>query len=189
VSAGQFPVRSRVLHWVTAVLVFAGLLIGFGMVTALGSYGALVAVHMTIGVTILVVTIVRLVNRWRTTPPAWPPTVGRLEGLVVTWSERAMYALLLAQPLVGWAMVSAAGRPPVLLGGLHLPRIAPFDADVYGVLRPAHSVLAFLLVAVIAAHVSAVLLHTLTLRDGMLSRMTFGGSAPAPADTQAPVSR
>lgn len=175
----RFPVRSRILHWLTAVLVFAGLLIGFTMINALDSYAALVGVHMTIGVTILVVTIVRLVNRWRSTPPDWPATVGKIEGRIVSISERAMYALLLAQPLVGWAMVSAAGRPPVVYGGLHLPRIAPFDADVYFVLRQGHTVLAVLLVVVIAAHVSAVLLHTLTLRDGMLGRMTFG-KAPEP---------
>jgi cytochrome b561 len=54
-----------------------------------------------------------------------------------------------------------------------LPRIAPFDDGLYFVLRQAHSVLAYSLVVVIAAHVSAVLLHTLTLRDRMLSRMTF----------------
>jgi cytochrome b561 len=85
-----------------------------------------------------------------------------------------MYALLLVQPLVGWAMVSATGKPPVVFGQLRLPAIAPFDADTYFILRQAHSVLAYALVVVIAAHVSAVLLHTLTLRDGMLSRMGFG---------------
>jgi len=169
----RFPLRSRILHWLTAVLVFAALLIGFTMINALGSYAALVGVHMTIGVTILVVTVVRLINRLRSTPPNWPSTIGRLEGRIVSLSERAMYTLLLAQPLVGWAMVSAAGRPPVVFGGWHLPRIAPFDADVYAVLRQTHTVLAVLLVVVIAAHVSAILLHTLTLRDGMLSRMTF----------------
>lgn len=181
----RFPVRSRILHWLTAALVFAALLIGFAMVNALGSYAALVGVHMTIGVTILVVTIVRLVNRLRTTPPNWPSTVGKLEGRIVGISERAMYALLLAQPLVGWAMVSAAGRPPVVFSRLHLPRIAPFDADAYSVLRQAHTVLALLLVVVIAAHVSAVLLHTLTLRDGMLSRMTFGKDAEPVTATDA----
>lgn len=168
-----FPVRSRILHWLTAFLVFAALLIGFTMVNALGSYAALVGVHMTIGVTILVVTVVRLVNRLRSTPPNWPPTVGRLEGRIVSLSERAMYALLLAQPVVGWAMVSAAGRPPVLFSSVRLPRIAPFDADLYSILRQTHTILAVALVVIIAAHVSAILLHTLTLRDGMLSRMTF----------------
>jgi cytochrome b561 len=63
------------------------------------------------------------------------------------------------------------------LGTIPLPPIAPLDANLYSVLRQTHTVLALLLVAVIAAHVSAVLLHTLTLRDRMLSRMTFGGRA------------
>jgi cytochrome b561 len=91
----------------------------------------------------------------------------------VVGSELTLYALMLAQPLIGWAMVSATGRPPVIFGSLRLPRIAPFDADLFFVLRQTHSVLAYALVAVIAAHVSAVLLHTLTLRDRMLSRMAF----------------
>jgi cytochrome b561 len=173
-NVNRFPVRSRILHWLTAVLVFAALLIGFTMINSLGSYAALVGVHMTIGVTILVVMVVRLVNRWRSTPPNWPPTVGKLEGKIVSLSERAMYALLLAQPIVGWTMVSATGRPPVIFGGLHLPRIAPFNAELFSWLRQTHTVLALLLIVVIAAHVSAVLLHTLTLRDHMLSRMTFG---------------
>lgn len=170
----RFPVRSRILHWATAVLVFAGLLIGFAMVNSIGSYAALVAVHMTIGVTILAIVIVRLINRHTTTPPNWPSTVGRVEGKLISNLERLMYALLVAQPLVGWAMVSAAGRPVVVFGGLALPRIAPFDDGLFFVLRQAHSVLAYLLVVVIAAHVSMILMHTVTLRDRMLSRMTFG---------------
>jgi cytochrome b561 len=170
----RFAVRSRILHWLTALLLFAALLIGFTMVNSLGSYGALVAVHMTLGVTILVVAIIRIVNRFVTAPPAWPPTVGKAERFIVRWSERAMYALLLAQPLVGWAMVSAGGRSPVVFGAFALPRIAPFNDTVYFALRQTHSMLAYLLVAAVAAHVSGVLLHTVTLRDRMLSRMLFG---------------
>ncbi len=86
-------------------------------------------------------------------------------------SELTLYALLLAQPLVGWAMLSAAGKSPVLFGTIRLPRIAAFDADLYFVLRQTHSVLAYLIVAAVAVHVCAVLLHTVTLRDGTLSRM------------------
>src|SRR5205085_10952956 len=135
---------SRVLHWVTAVLVFAALLIGFAMVNATGSYAGLVAVHMTIGATILVVVLVRIVNRFTAKSPAWPSTMGRWEGLIVANSERLMYILLVAQPLVGWAMVSAAGRSAVAFG-VALPRIAPFDDGTFFVLRQTHSVLAYLL--------------------------------------------
>ncbi len=125
---------TRVLHWLTAALVFCALFIGFVMVNSVGEYARLVMIHRTLGVTILVVVLVRLVN---------------------------------------WAMVSAAGGPVVVFGSLRLPRIAPFDAQLFWLLRQAHSVVAYALMAAIAAHVSAILLHTLTLRDRMIERMTF----------------
>jgi cytochrome b561 len=170
---GRFTGLSRVLHWLTAVLVFTALFIGFAMVNSVGSYAALVTLHKTLGVTILLVMLVRVVNRITHHPPAWPPTIGALEGKIVVLSEMSMYAMLLIQPLVGWAMVSAAGEPVVVFGALRLPRIAPFDAQVFWVLRQAHSVIAYTLMAAIAAHVSAVLLHTVALRDRLIERMTF----------------
>ena len=170
-APARHPVRTRILHWLTAILVFTALLIGFAMVNALGSYAALVGVHMTLGVLILAIVVARIANRFTHRVPPLPDTVGPLERRMVWGSEITLYGLLLAQPLVGWAMVSAAGRPVTVFGGWQLPRIAPFDADVYFVLRQTHSVLAYLLVLVIVAHVSAVLLHTLTLRDRMLRRM------------------
>jgi cytochrome b561 len=161
-------------HWLTAILIFAALLIGFTMVNWLAGYAALRVIHMSIGALILLVVVLRIANRFRHHPPAWPPTVGRLEGKAVIWLERALYGLLLAQPLVGWAMVSATGKPVPVFGVLPLPRIAPFNIDVYSVLRETHSVLAYLLVVVVAAHVSIVLTHSTVLGDGMLRRMTFG---------------
>jgi cytochrome b561 len=126
-----------------------------------------------LGVLILVVVVVRVINRLTHHPPAWPSTIGTLEGKVVGLSEKLLYALLLLQPLIGWAMISAAGEPVVVFGYLHLPRIAPFDAQLFWVLRQAHSVIAYALMATIAAHISAVLFHTLALRDRLIERMTF----------------
>lgn len=170
---GRYPVRTRILHWLTAILIFTTLLIGFTMVNSIGSYAWLVGAHMTLGVAILAIVVVRVANRFTHRVPKLPKTVGGIERILVVGSELTLYAVMLAQPLIGWAMVSASGRPIVVFGSVRLPRIAPFNDDLYFVLRQTHSVLAYLLVAVIAAHVSAVLLHTLTLRDRMLSRMTF----------------
>lgn len=169
----KFTRLSRLLHWLTAALVFTALFVGFVMVNSLGSYTQLIVVHKTLGALILLVMVVRVINRWTHRPPAWPPTIGALEGRLVGLSEKLLYALLLLQPLVGWAMLSAAGGPVVVFGTVALPRIAPFDGQLYWVLRQAHSVIAYTLMAVIAAHVSAVLLHTLTLRDRLIERMTF----------------
>jgi cytochrome b561 len=172
-APARYPVRTRILHWLVAVLVFSTLFIGFVMVNSIGSYASLRAVHTSLGALILFIVVLRAVNRFTHRVPKLPDTVGWAEHKLVVGSELTLYALILAQPLVGWAMVSATGKPVVVFGWLHLPRIAPFDADLYFVLRQTHSVLAYTLVAVIAAHVSAVLWHTLTLRDGMLSRMAF----------------
>jgi cytochrome b561 len=169
----KFTWLSRLLHWLTAGLVFTALSVGFVMVNSVGSYAQLIVLHKALGALILLVMVVRVINRWTHHPPAWPPTIGALEGRLVGLSEKLLYGLLLLQPLVGWAMLSAAGGPVVVFGSIHLPRIAPFDAQLYWVLRQAHSVIAYTLMAVIAAHVSAVLLHTLTLRDRLIERMTF----------------
>jgi cytochrome b561 len=170
----KYTVLGRILHWLTAILFVAVLFIGFVMVNSPGHYATLVRVHEALGVTVLSVVIVRTINRLTHKPPALPDTVGRFERWLVAGSELALYALLIAQPVVGWAMVSASGVPVVVFGHLRLPAIAPVDAAVFSTLRETHSVLAYLLVAVVAAHVSAVLLHTIALGDGMLRRMTFG---------------
>ena len=172
-NAVRYPVRTRFLHWLSAVLIFAGLFVGFVMVNSIGSYRTLVGLHMTLGVTILTIAVVRIANRSTQRAVTLPDTVGRFEHKLVVGSELSLYILMLAQPLVGWAMVSASGRPVIVFGAVRLPPIAPFDANLFFALRQTHSILAYVLVAVIAAHVSAVLLHTLTLRDHMLSRMTF----------------
>ncbi len=169
----RYPVLTRLLHWLTAVLVFSALFIGFVMVNSAAHYAGLLVVHRALGVTILVVVLVRLVNRLTHRAPPLPPTVGILERRIVWLSEVSLYALLLTQPMLGWAMLSAAGGPIVVFGSVRLPRIAPFDVQLFWLLRQAHSIVAYLLMAAIAAHVSAILLHTLTLRDRMIERMTF----------------
>ena len=170
---GRYTTLTRVLHWLTAALVFCTLFIGFVMVNSVHQYATLIMIHRTLGVTILVVVLARVVNRLTHRAPPLPATVGALERKIVLLSEVSLYALLLLQPLIGWAMVSAAGGPVVVFGSLRLPRIAPFDAQLFWLLRQAHSVVAYALMAAIAAHVSAILLHTLTLRDRMIERMTF----------------
>jgi cytochrome b561 len=163
---------TRILHWLTAILVFAMLMVGFVMVNSLEDYDRLVMVHKSLGMIVLVVVLVRIVNRLAHRAPALPATVSSIERKVVVATELSLYALLVAQPLVGWAMVSASGRPVVVFGSVRFAPIAPFGAELFSVLRQTHSLIAVALVVAIAAHVSAVLLHTLALRDGMLSRMT-----------------
>ncbi|MEU0498139.1 cytochrome b/b6 domain-containing protein [Mycobacterium sp. NPDC006124] len=172
-APARFTLVSRLLHWSMAAMVIGQFFLGVTMVAALAYYPLLLAIHRPLGIAILVFAVVRLGNRMRNHPPAFLTTMGPLERKVATWSERLMYTLLVLQPLVGWALVSASDLPVTLVGPLHLPGIAPHGVTVYAALRTAHTVLAYLLFATFTAHVCAVVFHTVGLRDGLLRRMTI----------------
>jgi cytochrome b561 len=175
----RFALPSRILHWLMAPMVIVQLLIGVTMIASLSYYPLLLAIHRPLGVLILVFAAVRLVNRLTHRLPPFLATMGPAERRIASWSEYLLYALLLLQPLIGWAMLSAARFPIILAGPLRLPGIAPHDLDLYAVLRQAHNVGAFLLFLTFTAHVCAVLFHTLVLRDGLLDRMALWPTKPA----------
>ena len=167
----QFTALSRLLHWTMAAMVLTMLCIGVAMVASLANYHVLVAIHRPLGIAILILVVVRFVNRLVNRPPPFPATMSRAERLAATASELMMYALMFVLPLVGWGMLSAARYPIVLFGSVHLPFILPHDAMLYAVLRRAHTILAYLFFFTFIAHFGAILFHTLVVRDGMLQRM------------------
>ena len=169
----RFTSLSRLLHWSMAAMVIAQLLLGVTMVASLSYYPLLLAIHRPLGVAILAFAVIRLANRLTHRPPPFLATMSRAERRIATWSEYLLYALLLAQPLVGWTMLSAARYPVVLYGPVHLPGIAPHNITLYAGLRFTHSVLALLLFVTFTAHMCAVLFHTFVLRDGILDRMAL----------------
>jgi cytochrome b561 len=177
----QFTALSRLLHWAMAAMVLTMLFVGVGMVASLADYHLLVSIHRPLGIAILILVVVRFVNRLLNPPPPFPATMPRLERLAATASEWTMYALMFLLPLIGWGMLSAARYPIVLFGPLRLPPILPHDVKLYAVLRQAHTVLAYLLFLTFLAHFGAVLYHTLIVRDGLLNRM-----APWPVRAREP---
>jgi cytochrome b561 len=185
-SPGQFAWSSRVLHWLMAAAVLTMLLVGGAMVTSLVDYQKLVAIHRPLGIIIFVLVIIRFLNRQLKPVPPFPATMSPLERLVATTSERLMYVLMFALPLVGWGMLSAARYPIVLYGPIHLPPILPQSAGLYTVLRSTHTLLAYLLFFMFMAHLSAVLFHTLVLRDGLLRRMAPWRARPRAARVSTP---
>src|SRR3981081_1927653 len=169
----QFALLSRILHWLMAAMLLAMLFIGVSMVTSLGNYHTLVAIHRPLGIMILILAAIRVVNRKFTKLPPFPPTMSRQERFAASASEKLLYVLMFALPLVGWGMLSAGHYPIVMFGPLHLPPILPENPMLYAVLRKTHTILAYLLFLTFLAHLSAVLFHTLVVRDRLLDRMAI----------------
>lgn len=178
----QFALQSRLLHWLMAVMILAMLFIGIAMVSSLADYHWLVALHRPLGIAILILAIIRLINRKLTKLPPFPPTMSPLERRIASSSEKALYALMIALPLIGWGMLSAGHYPIVMFGAVHLPPILPAHPALFAILRAAHTVLAYLLFATILAHVGAVLFHTLIVRDRILDRMALWPTRHPKAD-------
>ena len=103
--------------------------------------------------------------------------------LAAQLSHYALYVLMIAMPLIGWGMLSAAAYPVVLFGGVRLPAILPQSDGLHALLWSAHFYLAFVFFAVILLHVAAALFHALIRRDGVFNAMApvpiHGEAAPA----------
>lgn len=169
----SFSGLQRALHWLTAIMVLTMLFIGVGMVSTLKpAFLTLIAIHKPLGIAILALVVVRLgVRLWLGAPPL-PRDLPRLQVLAAKLSHVALYALLIAMPLVGWGMLSAGGYPIVLYGPIHLPEFLPHDDRLHAILRTAHTVLAIMFFATILLHVAAALFHALIRRDGVFRAMT-----------------
>jgi len=181
----QFTAFARLLHWTMAAMVLTMLCIGVAMVVSLADYHVLVSIHRPLGIAILILVVVRFVNRKLSQLPPFPATMSRAERLAATASELTLYGLMFVLPLVGWGMLSAARYPIVLYGPVHLPFILPHNAMLYAVLRQMHTVLAYLFFLTFLAHFGAILFHTLIVRDGILKRMvpwTVRPREPAPTE-------
>ena len=168
----QFSALQRLLHWLMALMVLAMLFIGVAMVSTLGPrFLTLIGIHKPLGVAILILTVLRLGVRWRLGAPPLPADLPPLLVLGARLSHVALYALLIAMPLVGWGMLSAGGYPIVLYAGLQLPPILPHDDALHAILRTTHTVLAYLFFATILLHLAAALFHALIRRDGVFRAM------------------
>ncbi len=183
----RFVWPARLLHWLMAALILAMLFIGVGMVASVSERHAwLLRIHKPLGIAILLLAVLRLGVRLRHPPPPLPADLPALQRLAAHASHWLLYVLMLALPLVGWAMLSAGGYPVMLSESLRLPSIFPAGPTAFAVLRHLHAWLALLLFLTFLAHLGAALYHGLIRRDGVLSSMAGLRRSEPPASPQSP---
>lgn len=168
----RFAAPQRFLHWLMAVCILTMLFLGVGMVTTIApKYLTLIKVHEHLGIGILALVLLRLALRIHYGAPPLPANLPLLDRLAGESSQYILYAFMLAMPLLGWGMLSAASHPVILSGGIHLPPIAPVNASLFSFLRRAHDCMAFAFFALILMHVAALLFHKLVRKDGIFETM------------------
>jgi cytochrome b561 len=93
----QFPALMRLLHWLMAAMVLTMLGIGVAMVASLGDYHWLVSLHRPLGISILILVVIRYVNRQISAMPPFPPTMSPQERLAAHASEVLLYNVVVCR--------------------------------------------------------------------------------------------
>lgn len=170
------------MHWILAIALVGIFILGHYMADLPFSPLRLKLYnwHKWAGITILILSAVRLA--WRAThrPPPLPQAV---TVAMPGWQTQAyrsthivMYSLFFIAPLIGWAYSSAAGFPIVLFGVMPLPDFVSVSKPLADLIKPWHELSANTLAALVVVHAAAALKHQFIDKDGLLDRMRPGRS-------------
>jgi cytochrome b561 len=183
----RYGLPAIALHWLMALIIIAGFVIGQIMVDMRFSPTKLqlVSYHKWLGITVFLLALLRLAWRWSHPPPAPLPGQPRWQVRLAAVAHAMLYLLMLVIPLTGWLYSSAAGVPTVYLGVVPLPDLIERGAEAKDLLKSVHAALNRVLLVLVVGHVLAALKHALIDRDETLARMLpgrrRGGSTPNPS--------
>jgi cytochrome b561 len=172
-SRERWGLASQLLHWLVALLILAQILLGLAAVgwhlspTKL----SLFVWHKSVGMLVLLLVLLRLGWRAVNPTPALPQDMPRWERLAARGSHAMLYVLMLALPVTGWVINSAANIPVKLFWLIPLPDITGPGRRLQEVSTTAHVALFIALTALVAVHVGAALRHHCLKHDEVLRRM------------------
>lgn len=169
---------ARFFHWAVALLVFAQIALGL---TAAGWRLSplkldLFVWHKSLGFLILLLVLLRLLWRLVNPTPALPGGMSGFERMAARATHALFYLLLIALPINGWVINSAANVPFSIFWLIPLPPIVAPDRVLAGDAENAHFVLFSVLTLLVLAHAGAALRHHYVKRDDVLRRMLRGGA-------------
>lgn len=177
----QDPIRrysnaAVTIHWLTAALVVAQVILGFAFAELLpdGPTSDMVFTwHKTIGATILLLALVRLGYRLRNPPPPFPPDLPKWRRYVAVWNHRLFYFVLIVLPLTGLIAVSGMAKGPTtkLVGGIQLPVIPGVSEATGDTSGDLHVLLVYTTIALLLLHIGAALYQQFVEHDRTAGRM------------------
>lgn len=171
--AGGYDGVAKSLHWLVFALLLAQYIVAIAMPDiGRGTVpGTLIDLHMSIGIAILLVVVARWL--WRVDHrvplatvdmPTWEQTTARATHLL-------LYALLVVNPILGWANASARDWTITVFGVATLPHLVAPKSRAGMLAGDLHTFLAWTLLALVGLHVAASLYHYFVRHDGVLQRM------------------
>jgi cytochrome b561 len=171
----QYGPIAKILHWLVVALLLVQYAIGWLMPDIHRGMkpGAPMTFHISVGITLLVLIVLRLV--WRLTHPVAPesslPPWQRLSSEAVHW---LLYVLVLATTMTGWLFASFRGWGVPFFYLFPMPMLAADDAAAGKAIDGLHQAMQWALLVFIVVHVAAALAHRFVYRDRIMQRMLPG---------------
>lgn len=136
-----------------------------------GSGRTVMQAHYLFGLAVFVLVLPRLLHRLGNAPPPITPPLAGWESLLSRLTHLALYAFLIAQPLLGLFAVWASGPVALPYTSLRIPSpIAPNHA-LHESIGHLHGTIGTVFYYVIGLHIAAALWHHFQRRDNTLRRM------------------
>lgn len=161
------------LHWLVLLLVVAAFVLGKSMSGLPNDANKLMplALHMGVGIFMLVVIVARFVTRMKLPKPAHATAGNALFDWVGKTVHYALYLLVFLTAVSGMSLSLQAGLVPIVFGGSG----SSLPADFFDfTARMAHGFIVPTLVLLVLLHVGAAFYHQFLLKDNLLARMWYG---------------
>ncbi|WP_291362862.1 cytochrome b [Acetobacter sp. UBA5411] len=160
-----------ILHWITAFLVFFQFALGETWSwPAKPVHHLMVVAHLTSGILLTVIMAFRIV--WRLTKGRHLSNLLRpMDRVFALGVEYALYALLLAEILLGYLWRWGAGQTMSFFGFLIPSPFTRFPAETVTSIQTLHYWNAWLIMGLAIGHGTAALFHQFVLKDKVLGRM------------------
>ena len=169
----RFTITAVVIHWLAAALIFGGFALGLYMsgLPLSPTMLKLYSYHKWIGVTVLLLSVARIVWRLRHAAPPLPESIPAWQRKAANGLHHLFYLLFFAVPITGWVMSSAKGFQTVYFGVLPIPDLVGKDKALGELLAEVHKVMSWVLMALVVIHVAAALKHHFVSRNDVLIGM------------------
>lgn len=170
-SETQFGPIAILLHWIMALLIIGLLYVGLYMVDLPAGEDKfkLYDMHKAFGIVVLSLAVLRIM--WRLSNKTPVLDIPKLERIAARLAHFGLYCLMLAMPISGWLMSSAAGFKPSFFGLFTLPGLVAPNDELRHIFATAHQWLAYGLITLIIIHTIAALKHHFIDKDDILKRM------------------
>jgi cytochrome b561 len=169
----HYPPTSKILHWLVAISVLTTVPVAIAMdrVAQGPTQDALFNFHKSLGILILLLMVLRLINRLVVGAPIPDPNIPTWQKTVSAIVHTTLYALLLAMPVVGYVANSAYGASTPFFGLFNLPAVVSQNEALSKQLFTLHRWAGYLVILLVLTHVGAALYHYFVRRDNVLPRM------------------